>query len=593
MSALPAQRDPGPLPTAVGDARSQRLGKRSPHVRPEIARSWERSRAAGFTSTTQDWPTAARLPERTPVCKAFDDELVTRLPLLNRLGLAAILVDAAGTVVSHCGIPDGQENVHLVRAGALPPLGASLQEGSIGTHAANLALESGRPEQVVAGEHLHTRYSGMHSVAVPIVGITTTRTIGALVVESTTPAQPLLLPWAVEVTNAVRTRLRDACQERELLLMREFLATRSSSPHPVICLDQQNLVCNAAASRLLGGDDQALLWEHAAHFLKGDAPDTAVLTLNGTGAHVAGFEAIKGAEGPVGVRITLRAHKERASTRVSGSITTALTGALPAQSRRWLRLVEELETSLATSDRIVLVGEPGTGKRHIARALLPSTAVETDCTRGDETLTLLRGRTSNAQPLIITHIERLSDAALVEIREILAVESHPEAPVVFTLTRERRELESLTPHGNGIGPCIRVPALRDRLDDLPNLVAVLSAESAVEGKPPMRWMPDALQVLARVDWPQNLRSLQSVVDAVSRDCRTGYVDSRLLPEGVRAQGAGRRLSRLEQLEASEILASLREYDGNKLAAARWLGIARSTLYRRMRALGIDLAAVNY
>ena len=85
----------------------------------------------------------------------------------------------------------------------------------------------------------------------------------------------------------------------------------------------QNLVCNAAASRLLGGDDQALLWEHAAHFLKGDAPDTAVLTLNGTGAHVAGFEAIKGAEGPVGVRITLRAHKERASTRTSGSITTA------------------------------------------------------------------------------------------------------------------------------------------------------------------------------------------------------------------------------------------------------------------------------
>jgi transcriptional regulator of acetoin/glycerol metabolism len=293
------------------------------------------------------------------------------------------------------------------------------------------------------------------------------------------------------------------------------------------------------------------------------------------------------------VRITLRAHKERVSTRTSGSITTALTGALPAQSRRWLRLVEELETSLAASDRIVLVGEPGTGKRHIARALLPSTAIETDCTRGDETLALLRERTSNAQPLIVTHIERLSDAALAEIREILAVESHPEAPVVFTFTRERRELESLTPRGNGIAPCIQVPALRDRLDDLPNLVAVLSAESAVEGKPPMRWMPDALQVLARVDWPQNLRSLQSVVDAVSRDCRTGYVDSRLLPEGVRAQGTGRRLSRLEQLEASEILASLREYDGNKLATARRLGIARSTLYRRMRALGIDLVAVNY
>jgi transcriptional regulator of acetoin/glycerol metabolism len=106
-------------------------------------------------------------------------------------------------------------------------------------------------------------------------------------------------------------------------------------------------------------------------------------------------------------------------------------------------------------------------------------------------------------------------------------------------------------------------------------------------------MPDALQVLARVDWPENLRSLQSVVAAVSRECRTGYVDSRVLPEGVRVRASGRQLSRLEQLEATEIVASLRESEGNKLATAKRLGIARSTLYRRMRSLGMDLMAVNY
>jgi transcriptional regulator of acetoin/glycerol metabolism len=193
----------------------------------------------------------------------------------------------------------------------------------------------------------------------------------------------------------------------------------------------------------------------------------------------------------------------------------------------------------------------------------------------------------------VTHLERLSDAALAVVEQTLLGDQHPEAPVVLTLTEDRGEATPLTQRGSGVGPWVRVPALRDRLDDLPQLVAELTASRTEAGQEPLRWMPDALQVLARVDWPENLRSLQSVIDHVVHRCRTGYVDSRQLPEGVRARAAARRLSRLEQVEAWEMLASLRESDGNKLAAARRLGIARSTLYRRMRSLGLDLASVNY
>jgi transcriptional regulator of acetoin/glycerol metabolism len=379
-----------------------------------------------------------------------------------------------------------------------------------------------------------------------------------------------------------------------MLLMREFLCARSDSRHPVICLDQQTLLCNAAALRLLDSGDQALLWEHASRFLRGDASSTTVLALTNTRSHVARFEKIVGPDGPAGVRITLRSSKERTTTtRGCGSAAIAEVSAMAGRSKRWARLVRDLEEALEGSGPVVLVGEPGTGKRHIARALLPSAAVEVDGSCEDTALWLLRSRRSDPRPLVVTHVEQLSDVALAFVQQVLTGDRHPEAPVVLTVTSHGGETDGLTQRGSGIGRWVRVPALRDRLDDLPQLVTALTAKRTGAGQEPLRWMPDALQVMARVDWPENVRSLQSVVDSIAHRCTTGYVDSGQLPEGVRTRAAGRRLSRLQQLEASEILASLRESDGNKFAAARRLGIARSTLYRRMRSLGMDLASVNY
>ncbi len=591
MRALRSEHDETAA-AAHGVARSVYLatGKTLPDVRPEIARSWRRSRANGFSPDSEWAP--MRVPDPTPLARAFEAELGPRLETLNRQGLAAILVDAAGVVVGRYGIPDGKGTVHLVRFGVVPPLGSSMAEGAIGTHAANLALESVRPEEVVGHEHLHKRYLGTHSVSAPVVSSITQRLLGALVVESTTPPSGMLLPWAVEVAAAIGARLREECTGRETALMREFLSARHQGRHPVICLDQQTLLCNAAAARLLGGGDQALLWEYASRVIKGEAPDTEVLTLGDGTSHVARFELISGQGGPAGVRITLRPSRTRTSNRRRAAVP-APEGALSGHSRRIARLVEELGAAFEHSDRVVLVGEPGTGKRTIARALLPSGALEVDCAREDEVLDLVRGRRSAPRPLIVTHLERLSDAGVAEIARLVSSGHHPAAPMVFTMTPAETEAGALAPGDGGIGARIHVPALRDRLDDLPQLVTALATIDSGDDRPPVRWMPDALQVLARVDWPENLRSLQAVVDSVTRRCTTGYVDSHQLPEGIRARAAGRRLTRLEQLEATEILATLREADGNKFVAARRLGIARSTLYRRLRSLGMDLAAVNY
>jgi len=568
-------------------------GRIGSDVRPVIARSWQRSRAAGVRSTAANWTLVEAPSTVSPLLAAVTAELSSRLPTLNQLGLFAILVDPAAVIVAHWGTPKGANSQHRVSSG-VPPLGTSLAERSVGTHAANVASESGAPEEVVGHEHLHERYLGTHSVAVPIVSPVTERALGLLVLESAAPGGPLLLPWACEVAQAVRLRIRHDSSEREMQLMRAFLSARARSRQPVICLDQQTLVSNVAATRLLGCGHQALLWEYAHRFLEGEAPATTIVTLNDAGSYVARFERIEGTVCTAGVRITLQAATKRTAPPVRRPTPVSkVVASLPGQSRRWSMFVEELNSALAASDPVVLVGEPGAGKRHIARALTSATALEVDCASWADTLDLLRSRDLVPRPLVVTHLERLPDAALAEVEQIVLGSRHQQVPLIFTLAQDRAAITSLAPRGSGVAPWVRVPALRDRLDDLPEIVTALTADRTETGHTQVRWMPDALQVLARVDWPENLRSLQSVVDTVNQRCCTGYVDSQQLPEAVRARAAGRHLSRLEQLEASEMLAVLRESDGNKLVAARRLGIARSTLYRRMRSLRLDLSSVNY
>ncbi|HWM23154.1 MAG TPA: helix-turn-helix domain-containing protein, partial [Ilumatobacteraceae bacterium] len=62
-----------------------------------------------------------------------------------------------------------------------------------------------------------------------------------------------------------------------------------------------------------------------------------------------------------------------------------------------------------------------------------------------------------------------------------------------------------------------------------------------------------------------------------------------LPESVGENGETQRWSTIELAERQAILRALSEHDGNKMAAASALGLARSTLYRKLRAFAIDVA----
>ncbi|MEZ4386051.1 MAG: sigma 54-interacting transcriptional regulator [Candidatus Krumholzibacteriia bacterium] len=153
---------------------------------------------------------------------------------------------------------------------------------------------------------------------------------------------------------------------------------------------------------------------------------------------------------------------------------------------------------------------------------------------------------------------------------------------------------------------LRVPALRDRREDIPLLVDhFLTGLRERTGRALPGLTPEALDALVRHRWPGNVRELRSVLEYASVVCRDGLIDRQHLPilqettltamspagpaaaSGVPAADR----SATERAQREELIAALRSNHGNKSATARALGVTRVTVLNRMRKYGIDLQTV--
>jgi transcriptional regulator with PAS, ATPase and Fis domain len=134
---------------------------------------------------------------------------------------------------------------------------------------------------------------------------------------------------------------------------------------------------------------------------------------------------------------------------------------------------------------------------------------------------------------------------------------------------------------------IRVPALRERASDIPLLVTTkLSAPNAIS--------PLAMRLLREYAWPGNVRELFAAVESASIRAGGARIDAQHLPEEVRAVGAEETDAKTRYRavddaaeEREAIRAALELTDGAVTRAAELLGMGRTTLWRKMRALGLS------
>jgi transcriptional regulator with GAF, ATPase, and Fis domain len=140
---------------------------------------------------------------------------------------------------------------------------------------------------------------------------------------------------------------------------------------------------------------------------------------------------------------------------------------------------------------------------------------------------------------------------------------------------------------------ISIPPLRERLEDLPALVAHLAER--VRPRHAVTFTPAAFDALSSYSWPGNVRELANLIERLSILCGP-TVDAGAVRGVLRGghsvpvpSGAlGLPLSEaLDDFERGMISAAMAQAEGNVAEAARVLQTDRANLYRRMRRLGIE------
>ena len=153
---------------------------------------------------------------------------------------------------------------------------------------------------------------------------------------------------------------------------------------------------------------------------------------------------------------------------------------------------------------------------------------------------------------------------------------------------------------------LRIPPLRQRKEDIPELSQYFLDRIRRDTGMLHALSDDVLRVLMAYDWPGNVRELENSLDRASAMCSGVVIQLGDLPtqlqavtellaeqaeegmdrESARAQGI-ERIQPIAELEKQAILATIRQLRGDKLLAAKLLGIGKTTLYRKLKEYGME------
>ncbi|PYE12449.1 regulatory Fis family protein [Williamsia limnetica] len=561
-------------------------------VRGEIMQSWRRSMMYGLepersrpVHEKNAAPNEHLLTVAGPIIEARRATLVDSFSSLT-------ITDSEGQVLQRC-VEDSRLTRRLDQHDVLP--GFSFAETSVGTNSGGMVLETGRASMVAGPEHFFEQSLQLTCAGAPITHPVSKRIIGTLNLTCRyEDTSPIMLSWVREVAAAIERELAVVATRREHLLFNAFLSDNRDSRHPVICLDQHTVISNAAASRIVSTADQPILWEHAARAMAVNTT-TEVRSLTLSDGSFVDVHVTPVSDGPELVGALMRVKPVSDSAAPLPTFRKSVLPGLVGNSSAWQRLCDK--ATAVTELSTLAVGEAGTGKFAVLTSMLGTSAsvIDARAYRSDQSqewLSAVHSASCDGEsPVILRHLELIDDDVQRTVASSLAVARDRGVPVAATMTTDEAGNAAI-PLVEWFDCVLEVPPLAERFDDLPLLLDTFSARYSDSDRK-VHWMSDAVQTLSRLDWDRNVASIETLVRTLLRTGHRDYIGAQDLPSDYRVRASRRRLAGLEQVEARAIINALRETRGNKRLAADKLGIARSTLYRKVRALGIDLSSTNF
>jgi len=302
-----------------------------------------------------------------------------------------------------------------------------------------------------------------------------------------------------------------------------------------------------------------------------------------------------------------------------------------SKSDKMLQLFNILP-SIAQSDSTVLIeGESGTGKELVARALhslsyrkdgpivavncgaLPDTLLESELfgykagaftdARKDKPGRFAMAKTGT---IFLDEITDISPA--LQVRLLRVIQERTYEPLGSTesvqadvriVTATNRDLEKLVKTREFREDLyyrinvvrIKLPPLRERREDIPLLINhFIRRFNNLKKKLITDISPDALAILMSHDYPGNIRELENIIEHAFVLCRGTVINIDNLPEDIRPKETKplAKLASMDDLEAVYISEALKKNNWNRKKTAEELGIHKTTLWRKMKKLGINI-----
>lgn len=309
---------------------------------------------------------------------------------------------------------------------------------------------------------------------------------------------------------------------------------------------------------------------------------------------------------------------------------------IKGNSKKLLETINMARRVATTNAAVLIRGESGTGKELFAEAIhqqssrranpfivincgaIPPTLFESELfgyqagafTGADRKGKPGKFELANGGTIFLDEIGELQPEMQVKLLRVLQNKmfyrvggSEPIHVDVRVIAATHRDLEEMIARGsfredlyyrlNVVS--LEIPALKDRKEDIPELVNLFVQEFALlHGRGNLKIGTDVISALLNYSWPGNIRELRNVVERLVILADGDLVRKEHLPESIRLCRQQPKLESLgtslveetERTERQLILKTLDEVGGNKSRAAKVLGIPRSTLYYKMKILGI-------